>query len=124
MTGDGGERTPVVLVVEDEWLLAAATIETLTKAGYAIAGPARSMREALVILDERAVDAAVVDVWLDEEPSFVLADRLLGLGVPFVFTTGYVERDLPDRYRPCPVLGKPVAAEVLVETLRRLLPDG
>jgi hypothetical protein len=41
-------------------------------------------------------------------------------GLPFVFSTGYGERGLPEPYRDRPMLQKPFQMENLDQTLARL----
>lgn len=48
-----------------------------------------------------------------------MADRLLQLGVPYVFITGYGQGHLVARHGHAPVLTKPFGAEQLVAALAR-----
>ena len=98
-----------VLVVEDEYMLVLDLEESLRAAGATVVGPVPSVAEAMTILDEEeALDAAVLDVNLGGEMAYPVADRLLALGVPFVFATGYGEADIPARLGHVPRCEKPV----------------
>ena len=66
-------------------------------------------------------NAASLDVTLDGQEIFPVADILAGRSLPFVFVTGYGERSLPDRYRDRPALQKPFQAEQLSATLAGML---
>lgn len=46
------------------------------------------MRWALAAIAARAPDFALLDVELSREKSFVVAERLAALNIPFVFVTG------------------------------------
>jgi CheY-like chemotaxis protein len=106
-----------ILIVEDEWLLALETQEALEGAGCLVVGPAMCVEEALVLLANEAVDAAILDVSLTGEMSFPIAEALMGRNIPFAFATGYLASDLPERYRSCRFLSKPVRATALIATL-------
>ncbi len=53
--------------------------------------------------------------------SYSVADELVGRGIPFVFSTGYGEGDLPDGYKDLPVLKKPFRRSGLGDVLAGLL---
>ena len=55
---------------------------------------------------------------------YPLADELLARNKPFVFLTGYAERDLPKRFQILPRLAKPYDLPMLVRELRRAAPSG
>lgn len=54
-----------------------------------------------------AIDADVLDVSLDQELSYPVADALIARGVPFLFSTGYDRDRLRDGYRSFAMLQKP-----------------
>ncbi len=67
-------------------------------------------------------DPALVDVDLNGEPSFALAERLEHQGVPFLFATGYDPAlVLPEGFRAAPVLAKPYRGADATAALARLL---
>jgi hypothetical protein len=59
----------------------------------------------------------VLDVRLVEEMSYPIAEALMAREIPFAFCTGYVASDLPEKFRTCQLLSKPVRAEALIATL-------
>ena len=63
--------------------------------------------------------AAILDVNVDGEEIFPVADILAKRGLPFVFVTGYGERSLPEPYRDRPALQKPFQVEQLKNRARR-----
>jgi hypothetical protein len=65
--------------------------------------------------------AAILDVNLDGQQIYPVADILTKRGVPFVFVTGYGEGSLPEPYRSRPALQKPFQAEQLKAALDTLL---
>ena len=98
------------------WLLE----DMLVDLGCAVVGPASSVKQALAMIDVEAIDAAVLDVNLNGQMSYPIADALVARGVPFVFSTGYDKDTLPDGYRTFPVLRKPFQQAEFSETLATL----
>ena len=110
-----------ILAVEDEYYLAMDLAAELTGAGADVIGPAPSIEQALsLITAEPRIDAAVLDINLGGEMAFPVADALLARGVPFVFTTGYIDSDSDARYAQVPRCEKPLEFRKLLETLREL----
>jgi CheY-like chemotaxis protein len=113
-----------VLVVEDEMIVAWLLVDMLDDLGCAIVGPATSVNQALAMIDAEAIDAAVLDVNLNGQMSYPVADVLVSRGVPFLFSTGYDRNRLLDGYRIFPVLQKPFHWSELGDTLAKLLTLG
>lgn len=114
---------PRVMLVEDEFLIAHAVSELLESAGATVLGPYPSMQPAMAALDEGIPpDAAILDVNLAEQRVFALADRLIELRVPIVFTTGYDASTLPERYAGIPCLQKPVRIALVLDALGLTVP--
>ena len=111
-----------VLLVEDEWIIAADTQDMLESAGCKVIGPAATVAAALKLLDEEAVDTAILDVHLTREMSLPVAEVLIERNVPFVFVTGFAPSDLPPRFRGCPILTKPWREDTLLRALGVLDP--
>jgi CheY-like chemotaxis protein len=113
--------TPRVLVVEDEYLIRMLLEDMLADLGYEIAGAVGTIAEASDIAANANFDLAVLDVNLDGQEIYPVADILAKRGLPFVFVSGYGESSLPDPYRGRPCLQKPFQAEALKTTLAKLL---
>jgi CheY-like chemotaxis protein len=110
-----------VLVVEDEYLIRMLVEDMLADLGYAVAAAVGTMAEASELAATGHFSAAILDVNLDGNEIFPVADILNGRGVPFVFVTGYGERSLPEPYRDRPALQKPFQADQLGAALGGLL---
>jgi CheY-like chemotaxis protein len=109
------------LVVEDEMIVAWLLEDMLADLGCAVVGPAVSVNQALAVIDAEAIDAAVLDVNLNGQVSYPIADVLAARGVPFVFSTGYAKDRLLDSYRTFPVMQKPFHQSELENMLAQLL---
>ncbi len=78
-----------VLVVEDEPLIAMGLKDLLTDSGCTVADPASSVEQGMRLIEQEAVDGAILDVNLRGEMVFPLADALAEQSIPFVYMTGY-----------------------------------
>jgi DNA-binding NtrC family response regulator len=110
-----------VFLVEDEMFVAWLLGDMLADLGCAVVGPASSVNQALAMIDAEAIDAAVLDVNLNGQMSYPIADALAARGVPFVLSTGYDKDTLRDDYRTFPALQKPIQRSELSDTLAKLL---
>lgn len=109
-----------VLVVEDEYYLAADVAQQVTRAGGLVIGPFASAHDGLAGLTDNTPDCALVDINTGEGPSFVLADALLAQGVPFAFLTGYDAGTVPDRFRGIDRIEKPAHDRSVIAVLSKL----
>jgi CheY-like chemotaxis protein len=110
-----------VLLVEDEMIVAWLLQDMLAELGCVVVGPAATVGQALAMIDAQAVDVALLDVNLNGEMSYPVADALVARGVPFVFSTGYDKDRLLESYRTVPVLQKPYHHSELSDALARLV---
>jgi DNA-binding response OmpR family regulator len=101
-----------VLVVEDEFFLADDISRALTRTGIEVVGPvARSKAAEVLLASDREIDAAVLDVNLNGEMAYLIADELRERGVPFAFATGYDMGFLPTKFHDIPLWKKPFDAD-------------
>jgi CheY-like chemotaxis protein len=110
-----------VLVVEDEIMVSWLLEDMLANLGCVVIGPAVRVDQALAIIESEPLDAAVVDLNLNGQISYPVADALAARGVPFVFSSGYSQDRLLEKYRGFPVLQKPFHRSELAEVLAKLL---
>lgn len=104
-------------VVEDEWMVSELVQDMLVELGYKIAGTASRMEEAVSKSKSVDFDIAVLDVNLNGQMTFPLAEALASRGIAFVFLTGYGQSIFPDAFKTRPVLQKPF----LQPELKRIL---
>jgi CheY-like chemotaxis protein len=97
-----------ILVVEDEYLIAADLEAQIGDDGGRVARLALSIAQAEEELQtDRKFAGVVLDVNVGDVPSLGLADSLARTGIPFVFFTGYRGISLPDRFGTIPRVSKP-----------------
>jgi DNA-binding response OmpR family regulator len=113
----GGLR---VFVAEDEFLLALLLEEDLRAMGCTVLGPHASLTLATEASRREAFDLAILDVNLNGEMVFPLADELGGRGMPVVLLSGYGTGSLPERFRSTPRLSKPYDFAALQREVRRI----
>ena len=94
--------------------------DMLTDMGHVVVGIVPRVNDALTAVQKEAFDLAILDVHLNGQAVFPVAEALIERGIPFVFSTGYGERGLPDQYRGRPILQKPFAKDDLEKTLTAL----
>ena len=98
-----------VLVVEDEYILAEDLREELEQQGAEVMGPVASVADALELVDaEPAPEMAILDINLQGELVYPVADALRARGIPLIFTTGYDAQAIPKAYSDVPRVEKPV----------------
>jgi CheY-like chemotaxis protein len=108
-----------ILLVEDEFLVAAMVEDSLIDLGAVVVGPAYRVRDGVRLAEQEEIDAAVLDVNLEGERSDAIADALAARNIPFVLATGY--GDAEAGRRGAPVLDKPYTPEMLAAALLRAL---
>jgi CheY-like chemotaxis protein len=97
--GNSALRDRRILVVEDEYLIAATLSDHLEGVGSIVIGPVPSVEKAMkVIASNSKIEAAILDVNLGGAMAYPVADALLARNIPFVFTSGYEDSDLRNRY--------------------------
>jgi CheY-like chemotaxis protein len=107
-----------ILVVEDEYLIAMSLQDALENAGSVVVGPVSSVDKAIrTIESEPHIDAAVLDVNLSGALAYPVADMLIARKIPFVFTSGYEDNVLRERYSQVKNCPKPYLFRAMEEAL-------
>ena len=96
-----------VLVVEDESRIAMLIGDVLEDLGCEVVALASRVDEALEKVASLDFEVALLDVNLNGEPSYPVADELAARGMPFVLATGYGAARIPAQLKHAPVLQKP-----------------
>ena len=114
---ENGAAARRVLIVEDDVMIRMLIEDMLLDLGFAVAGQAAKVQEALAAVSSTAIDVAILDVNLSGETTGPVAEALAARGTPFVFATGYGEHGLPAQFRNRPLLKKPFQ----IDGLKRML---
>ncbi|KAA9008029.1 response regulator [Histidinibacterium aquaticum] len=113
----------VILIVEDESLIAADIEMMVEERGFSVLGPCRTVEAALAAVAEAPPDAALLDMNLgDGITSIPVARDLKTRAIPMAFVSGYTAStiDLPKDLADTPRLSKPIAEPALAQLLRDL----
>jgi len=109
-----------VLIVEDDPIIALSFEDMILGFGVRMVRTAGSVIRALDMIADRAPDFALLDVGLVREKSFAIAERLDVLKIPFVFVTGYGDKEkFPAAFAHTPRLNKPCSTDALEAVLKR-----
>ena len=117
---DGSDPPADVLIVEDDPIIAIDFEDRLLGFGVKSVRTVGSVAQALDGIAKRAPDFALLDVGLVRgEKTFVIAERLDALKVPFAFITGYgADARIPPAFAGQPRLQKPCSSDALESALR------
>lgn len=96
-----------ILVLDDEPLIAMLIQEWLAELGCETLGPAGSVAAALDLIEDTALDGAILDVSLGGENCYSVADVLHQRQVPFAFATGRDAGAIDGRFQGALLLPKP-----------------
>ena len=114
----GSPRSSLVLVVEDEFLIAMDLECLLRQHGFRVLGPAATVAAALRLLDGEVPDVALLDVNLRGEKVTPVAEVLRVRGVPFVLASAYDDAQLTAAILvEAPNVGKPIDVRRLLTAL-------
>ncbi|WP_407158152.1 response regulator [Bradyrhizobium sp. STM 3557] len=108
-----------VLVIEDEYFLGDDLANALRSHGVQVIGPVSKFADAMAIQHD-GFDVAVIDINLRGCSAYPIADKLLSLGKPFVFATGYDANTIPDRFRAVQRWEKPYELDKLTADVAEL----
>ncbi|HEV7251862.1 MAG TPA: response regulator [Mesorhizobium sp.] len=112
------DASRTVLLVEDEYFIADDMARAFEAQGVEVLGPAGSMEDALKLIEGAdRLDGAVLDINLQGEMAFAVADALHNRGVPFVFATGYDRDVIPERFAHVIRCEKPVEPAKVTRSL-------
>lgn len=110
-----------ILIVEDEPLIAMMLEDFLDILGRQVAGVADSVSTALPLLAAGGIDAAIVDVNLnDGEKCWPVADALAAAGIPFMVATGGGDDMIVEGHKHRPILAKPFTMDAIEQALAAL----
>lgn len=114
----GGSR---LLLVEDELMVGMFMQDLLKTIGYQSTDPISRLSDALAAAANERFEGAVLDMNLNGEFVYPLAELLTKQGVPFVFVTGYAPGSVDPRFAKVPILQKPVLQNELAAALAEIL---
>jgi ActR/RegA family two-component response regulator len=106
----------VILVVEDEPIVALDAVKALRAAGARVLC-AGCLESGLCSTEHPELSAAVIDLHLDDGSGTAVCRRLLERGIPFVVHTGYPPMLVSRKWPDVPVISKPARSDQIVAAL-------
>jgi chemotaxis family two-component system sensor kinase Cph1 len=114
-----------LLIVEDSFLVLMTVEGMCEDMGWKVVGPATRLDEALRLARTVDFDAALLDINLDGEMSWEVAEVLTARGIPFMFSTGYDHTTiLPPHFAQADVITKPYLVDDLVQRVGKMITEG
>jgi CheY-like chemotaxis protein len=122
----GGEQKTAlqncsVLIVEDEATVAMLLEDLLLELGCHVTEIAARVDTALTLIGVKNLDMVILDVNLEGEASYPVADELERRKIPFLFATGYGAQAIPEKYRRHTILQKPFRKQEFEAALLKAL---
>jgi CheY-like chemotaxis protein len=108
-----------ILVVEDESMVAMMIEDMLEDLGHKVIATSGRMPDASKLVADASADLAILDVNLNGEETYPLADSLAARAIPFIFATGYGSSGIKAEWSGVPVLQKPFQSRELAEAINR-----
>jgi DNA-binding response OmpR family regulator len=103
----GAESARRVLIIEDEMLIALMLQDMVSDAGFAVEGIATSLMAGIDLARTADAHLAILDINLNGQEAYPIADILRARGVRLIFSTGYGAASLKQEYAFVPKLVKP-----------------
>lgn len=110
-----------ILILEDDGFIGWHLADELEAAGFAVAGPFISTREAMAYLAQEIPAAAIVDVMLRDGACDAVGDLLESRGIPFLVHSATNPRDPGGSLEAAPWFEKPRKTAHLIEALDAML---
>ncbi len=112
-----------VLIVEDEMTIALLMEDMLQELGHTVAGIAGRLPQALDLARDTAADLAILDMNLNGQMSYPVADILRERNIPVIFSTGYGPGGVEAPYNVHGVVKKPFEMNDLEAAIARAVPS-
>lgn len=109
-----------ILLVEDSPVVAPFTADALGELGCIVVGPAPNMAAARELAEGGEFDGALIDVHIRGERAFPICEILQARNVPFIFTSGYADWQMPEKWQDRPRLQKPYTVDHVQRALEAL----
>lgn len=113
---------PVILVAEDEPLVAHDLCDTVEAAGFIVEGPYDDATSAMEAFEKHKPDLAILDINLAGGTAYSLAEKMMQQDVPVIFHSGQVtSAEVQALYPNASALSKPCPPAVILDTVQQAL---
>jgi len=107
-----------VVLVEDESMVVMLLEDMLADLGHEVVATAGRLDRAKECARQADADLAVIDVNLNGEHTYEIAQTFLDRGIPIIFSTGYDAAGLDPQWRRRPLVQKPFELSALEAAIR------
>lgn len=115
---------PVILVAEDEAIVAHDLCDTVEEAGFIVEGPFDDPSTAMLAFQKQKPDLAILDINLHGGTAYSLAEKMMAEDVPVIFHSGQVaSEEVQAMFPKAATLSKPCPPAVILDTVQQAL-DG
>ena len=116
---------PVILVAEDEAIIAHDLCDTVEEAGFIVEGPFDDASSAMLAFQKHKPDLAILDINLQGGTAYSLAEKMMAEDVPVIFHSGQVtSEEVHALYPKASALAKPCPPSVVLDTVQQALGNG
>ena len=117
---ESGLKGRRILVVEDSPVVGPFTADMIEELGCEVVGTAPNMAAGRQLVEAGGFDAALMDVHIRGERVFPLCEILDAKEIPFVFTSGYADWHMPEKWHDRPRVQKPYTLKQVESALKAL----
>ena len=111
-----------LLVAEENFDMGEFVCDFLADHGMEPVGPAQTVEQALMLVEDNNLDAALLDIKLRRERNvFPVCEALAARHIPFAFVTGWAAAEFPESAKGAPVIYKPFRRAELLRMVKALL---
>ena len=110
-----------ILVVEDEPLIAMMLEDFLESLGHRVHATCDSIEDSLAAVDGGGFDFAILDVSINGDSVWPVAEKLREKNIPFVIATGGHVEPPPSEFARVPVIEKPYTIDRVTPAIEAAL---
>lgn len=100
-----------VLVIEDEYLIAAMVADMLADLGFRCIGPIATLDEGIKAAKTVMCDAAIINLVIQGIHAYEITAVLAERNIPFCFASGVPQTEVHETWRSRPFIPKPYVLE-------------
>jgi DNA-binding NtrC family response regulator len=112
-----------ILVVEDESIAAIDIASIISMAGGRVIGPFQSVSQGFGFRRFKHIDAALLDIKLNGELVFTLADAIAERGIPIIFLSAHSLDIAPPQHRQHRFVQKPYDTQQVIRALKEAISE-
>ncbi len=110
-----------ILLIEDEPMIAMLLEDFIDMAGHEACGPVETVDGALAAIEAGGFGAAIMDINLNGQKAWAVAEALRVRAIPFAISSGAADSEIPEEYTDAPLLKKPYMLADVESALGKLL---